>query len=215
MHDVVQRDGRTCIVYERIHGPSMWSLIRDDHTSAPAMGVALADLHLAVLTAAPPMRLPLQRDRLASKLRQARPLIDDVRLAAFVGGYEMGGSAADRLSLCHGDLHPGNVIIADDGLVPLDWFDSSRGDRLTDVARSSVLMGAGGLIDASLPHLPGADPGTLRNLHDAYLSRVVEALGGIDVVELHRQRIASAAARVTEGLPSTHALDLLRAEVGP
>jgi aminoglycoside phosphotransferase (APT) family kinase protein len=56
--------------------------------------------------------------------------------------------------LCHGDLHPSNVILGSDGPMIVDWFDASRGDPIADVARSSVtLLGDG----ANPPeHLPGA-----------------------------------------------------------
>ena len=60
------------------------------------------------------------------------------------------------------------------GLVLVDWFDASRGDRVADVARSSLTMLADG---AKMPsHLPGSDPGTLAVLTRAYLSRLRESL---------------------------------------
>ena len=64
--------------------------------------------------------------------------------------------------LCHGDLHPSNVILTRDGPVIVDWFDASRGDPVADVARSSLML----LGDGANPprHLPGADPATLGAL---------------------------------------------------
>jgi aminoglycoside phosphotransferase (APT) family kinase protein len=43
-------------------------------------------------------------------------------------------------AVCHGDLHPGNVIMSPQGPVIIDWIDASRGDPLADVARSVLLL---------------------------------------------------------------------------
>jgi aminoglycoside phosphotransferase (APT) family kinase protein len=109
--------------------------------------------------------------------------------------------------LCHGDLHPSNVILAADGPVIVDWFDASRGSPIADVARSSMtLLGDGG---GGPRHLPGSDQPTLAALTAAYLARLSEPLG-IDEQELARWEAIQAVARISEGVPSGALVEVWR-----
>lgn len=68
-------------------------------------------------------------------------------------------------SLLHGDLHPGNVLMAERGPVLIDWANATAGPRAADVAETWVLLGC---YDPGLPlweALRGA-------LLDAFLARV-------------------------------------------
>ena len=58
--------------------------------------------------------------------------------------------------LCHGDLHPSNVILTVDGPMVVDWFDTGRGDPIADIARSTLLMAPDA--DAAPRHLAGGAP---------------------------------------------------------
>ncbi len=61
-----------------------------------------------------------------------------------------------RTVLCHGDLHPSNVILTDDGPMIVDWFDACRGEPVAEVARTSLLLLApGGRERPGAPHLTG------------------------------------------------------------
>jgi len=42
--------------------------------------------------------------------------------------------------LCHGDLHPGNVIRVGDSVAPVDWANASAGDPAADVVRTEILL---------------------------------------------------------------------------
>ena len=197
VHDLTMHEGRLVVVYERIHGPTMWTRIAHDPSSASAMGELLASMHLRVLAFVGPMSLPRQSDRLASKIRAARRHLS-------VGTEIAHSRLADPsrpLRLCHGDLHPGNVILADDGPVILDWFDASRGAPLADVARSSILMGAGGRADSSMPHLVPCDRAAARALHDSYLDAMCDGLPSFDPSEFAEWIRVEAAARMSEGIP--------------
>ena len=43
-------------------------------------------------------------------------------------------------SLCHGDLHPLNVLVDGERASVIDWTDAGMGDRPGDVARTALLF---------------------------------------------------------------------------
>jgi Ser/Thr protein kinase RdoA (MazF antagonist) len=195
--------GRQASVWEHVHGPSMWQVVIDRPDRGAAMGRLLADVQRALFDLVPPATLPRQRDRLISKIRWSAANID--RSLARALDILPGQIGSPRL--CHGDLHPSNVILSHDGPTIVDWFDASRGDRAADVARSLVTLLADG--EAGPSHLPGADRNTLTALTEAYLSRLRETLDlGPDL--LSRWQAINAAARLAEGLPRKPLLEVWR-----
>jgi aminoglycoside phosphotransferase (APT) family kinase protein len=194
-----QIDGRTASVWERAEGTSMWQLVVDRPEQSAALGKLLADVQQALLVLVPPVTLPRQRDRLVSKIRRAAATVD----ASLVRAIALLPPQAGTPRLCHGDLHPSNVILGRDGPMIVDWFDACRGDPIADVARSLLLSDG-----ASTPeHLPGSDPATLRALTEAYLGRLRGYLE-IDDDLLARWRAINAVARVAEGVPRSALLEV-------
>ncbi len=94
-----------------------------------------------------------------------------------------------------------------DGPVIVDWFDSSRGDPVGDVARSSLVL----LADGAEPprHLPGADPATLERLTAAYLARIGE-YRDVPADVLGRWQAVNAVARMAEGVTPDMLLEVWR-----
>ncbi len=191
---IEQVGGRAASIYERVHGPSMWEYLVDRPDRSVHYGRLLADLQVSLFALVPPVSLPSQRDRLTCKIRRAADAVDPSLDAALALLPEPTGSPR----LCHGDLHPGNVILAPEGPVIIDWFDASRGDPVADVARTSLLLApdTGGCP----PHLPGADAEMLAEVADAYLVRVTSRLG-ITRDLLGRWQEIEAVARIAEGVP--------------
>lgn len=77
--------------------------------------------------------------------------------------------------MLHGDLHPANVLMSSTGPVVIDWFDASVGHPVADVVRSSLLIRPLEGLDGR-PHLPGAVPELLSELHDSYVSAMSDVL---------------------------------------
>jgi aminoglycoside phosphotransferase (APT) family kinase protein len=190
---IEQVDGRAVSVFERIDGPSMWQEVCDRPDRCAGYGRLLADLQVSLFALVPPVSLPTQRDRLMCKIRRAADSVD--RSLATASSILPRPDGSPRL--CHGDLHPGNVILSPNGPVIIDWFDVSRGDPIADIARTSLLL----LPEAeSCPaHLPGPHTGPLAALAEAYLARVIRRLG-VPGDRLERWRAVEAAARLAEGV---------------
>jgi aminoglycoside phosphotransferase (APT) family kinase protein len=190
-----QIDGRKASIWELVEGQSMWQHVVDRPARSAEHGRLLAELQLSLFEVVPPVTLPRQRDRLASKIRRAAATVDP----SLARALDLLPPHTSSPRLCHGDLHPSNVLLGRDGPMIVDWFDASRGDPIADIARSSLVL----LSDGAEPprHLPGSDRATLSVLTDAYLARLGEQLE-IDPDLLARWQAVNAVARIAEGVPS-------------
>jgi aminoglycoside phosphotransferase (APT) family kinase protein len=203
LHGIEEVFGRPASVWERVDGPSLWQQVVDRPDRSAEVGRRLADIQLELFELVPPVTLPDQRDRLISKIRRSAANVD----ASLGVALELLPARHGRPHLCHGDLHPSNVIVSEDGPVLVDWFDASRGDRVADVARSSLtLLGDGA---TTPPHLPGSDRRTLGVLTQAYLSRLRELLD-IPPALLSLWQAINAAARLAEGVSAEPLLEVWR-----
>jgi aminoglycoside phosphotransferase (APT) family kinase protein len=103
----------------------------------------------------------------------------------------------DGKNLCHGDYHPGNVLITKRGPVVIDWMTACTGSPWADVARSSLLLSIGA--KAAGKQLRPIVRLVVRLYHDSYLNqyhRMIPDTGN----ELDRWRLVIAAARLNEGI---------------
>jgi hypothetical protein len=134
--DLIRVDGRNGLLYQRVDGLPMfevilckpWLLFKCAHTFAKLH----ADMHGKVLNA----QVPSQRERLTRKLQGADALPTSTRKALLEALNDLPND--DRI--CHGDFHPANVLLTDQGGFVIDWGDTTRGNPLVDVARTSILM---------------------------------------------------------------------------
>ena len=193
--------GRSVSVWERVQGSSMWQHVVDRPEHSAALGRLLADIQNELFGLVPPVTLPRQRDRLVSKIRRTAASID----GSLARALELLPPETQMARLCHGDLHPSNVIIGAGSYVLVDWFDASRGDVTADVARSLLTLLSDGA--SPPPHLAGTDRATLSVLASTYRDRVREHQD-IDHELLARWEAVSAVARMAEGVPRGPLLDV-------
>ena len=145
--------GRAFNVMERVSGHSLMEDLLADLAAAPRVADQLAQT-LADLHAVPSGRvadslrdagIPAHEAAMAGRLRYLQSYVADSALAHLEPGVEWllenQPSERDVLSVCHGDFHPGNVIV-DGGRVTgvLDWPGAQLADPEYDVAVSLVLM---------------------------------------------------------------------------
>jgi aminoglycoside phosphotransferase (APT) family kinase protein len=98
--------------------------------------------------------------------------------------------------LCHGDFHPGNVLLTAAGPRVIDWAGAARGDPLADVSRTLLIM--------ELGEVPAHAPALVRGLSRVGRSLLVRSylaaygLRKRDLVD--RWRRVLAIARLAEGI---------------
>lgn len=199
--DVVDVDGRTAIVFRRVHGQTMWQRMLDEPSRIDDLVALLAETHRRILAAGPPDGVEGLVDRVGRKIEAVEQVTSDERREALATLRELPKGAA----LLHGDLHPGNVLMSDDGPVVIDWFDASIGHPIADVVRSSLLMRPLGDRGDS-PHLPDGDVDTLLRVHDAYVGAMSDVVDA-PAHQLRRWEAVIAISRLAEGdLPDGPAL---------
>jgi len=120
--------------------------------------------------------LPDQRQHLTEEIQnvQSIPLRVKETLLQTLAGMPRG----DRL--CHGDLNPGNILMAKSGPVIIDWVDASVGDPIADVARTWVLLSQDMAPCSSYPRFVKT---LLRLFRQTYLAQYLE-LGHYDKKQL-------------------------------
>jgi hypothetical protein len=133
--EIVRLAGRVGLLYQRCDGESMASDLENYPLGLFTHARKLAELHAQMHTKPVQAEIPLLRLKLAGKLNKAKPLPENLRAAAHKALEAM--PEGDRL--CHGDFHPGNILLSQPNPVIIDWIDSSIGSPLADVARTSIL----------------------------------------------------------------------------
>ena len=156
---IVEVEGRRGILFSRVDGPTLMSHVGEIGIETVAR--ILAQLH-ASLHEIPVVGLPTLR----SQVESAEGLDEQARTASLARIDLMPAGEV----LCHGDFHPGNVVISPDGAVVLDWVNASAAPAAADVARTLMLIGYQGLSDQTTQNIRTAR----REMTDAYLASYLE-----------------------------------------
>jgi uncharacterized protein (TIGR02172 family) len=136
--EIVEVDGRRGIVYERVDGPSLLDSITKNALKIQSHARTLAHVHLE-MHRAEPVGLPSRRGALEWDISNAPDLPEDLRprILAEID------SLPDGNKLCHGDFHPGNVLMTQRGPLAIDWMTAGVWHPAGDVARTRLLLSVG------------------------------------------------------------------------
>jgi len=156
---IVQVHGRNGLIYERIHGKTMFALLKRQPWMVFSFGRLLARRHFQMHACEFNAEVPDLKDRLRNRIERSEVLPGQIkqRLLDALGPLPAGNR------VCHGDFHPGNIIMAKDNAIAIDWIDAARGNPLADVARTSVLA-----LGAASTFKPGMNL-FIKLFHAAYL----------------------------------------------
>ena len=203
--DVVDCDGRTGLVLERLTGPDMLTHVQRRPWHVHRIGRWLAEAHLEIHRVVAPAELPDLREVLHARIPDAalpQPLLD------------FSSRVLDRLPdgdrLCHGDYHPGNVLLRPDRTAVIDWGAATRGVSEADYARTLLLLRwADPLPGTPLPQRALIAGG--RSLLAATYSRVYRR-GSPPLRSAKSWLVVHTAARLSEGISAERDLLIRRLE---
>ncbi|MCI0831648.1 MAG: phosphotransferase [Chloroflexi bacterium] len=187
-------DGRHGMILERLDGEDLFEIAARKPwrilSLASLTGRLQADLH----GRAAPMSLVPVRER----YRQA--------VSGSGAPQEFIGAALktlDRLPdgdrLLHGDFHPGNIMLGDQGPVIIDWTGATRGSPEADFARSMLILRLGEP-PSSLPLLIRFFALFARSLFMSTINRTYHRNIAVDEKLLRNWQLPTAVARIGDGI---------------
>jgi len=189
---VMERPG---LIMERIEGPDLLTLIGRRPWAVFRVGRICGEVHAQLHEVQAPRIIPSLKDTLKRRIETSGPLPQ--RLAEFALAALDGLPEGD--ALCHGDFHPGNILLASETPVLIDWTNATRGDPAADVARTRMML-----------RLGEAPPGTSfvlrllalfgRSLLLSLYLRSYRRRRPLDMDAVKRWEIPVAAARLSEGI---------------
>ena len=134
--DEVTLEGRFGIVLSRLDGPTLMQLSRSGAMTPAQTGAILASLYTSVHKTPPPTDVLSLRDWL-----EALQLSGGIVPKQIATGIL---TLIERLrpgdGLCHGDLHPGNVIMTADGPRLIDWTWTVRAPAALDLGCCHIML---------------------------------------------------------------------------
>lgn len=189
----VEVDGRPGLIIERVDGDDMLALIARAPWRMARLARSLAQAHATVNRIVAPSGLPDLKTMLDMRIRgvSLRP-----ELASFA--LESLEKTPDGDRLCHGDFHPGNVIVTREGVSVIDWPNATRGHPGADFARTAYLVTAG-----DPPPLPPHVKAMVligRRLFASIYAGKYRRLMPVDRALVRHAGIAHVAARIWEGI---------------
>jgi uncharacterized protein (TIGR02172 family) len=138
VYEKVERDNRVGIIYERINGPSLLNELATKPWNVVRYGRLLARLHDQTHEVEAPTNLEIQREWATGGIPASEKIVEDQKVRIL----QLLDTLPDGNSLCHGDFHPGNIIITPNGPVIIDWMTVSKGVASGDVARTITILEA-------------------------------------------------------------------------
>jgi aminoglycoside phosphotransferase (APT) family kinase protein len=197
IYDYLQIEGRPSIIMERLYGDTMLDHIRKKPLHLSQQAKKLAALHIEVADTANGLRLQSIHDRAALLIPKAELLEPDLK--EFVLNLLEELPKDNRI--CHGDFHPGNIIISNNKYYVIDWFGATSGDILSDIAHSYLIL-------RNTPQIPGNSrnqniiiAGVASILSKKYLTSC-DKLCSIDYGKFSKWLVVRAAERIVYGMPT-------------
>lgn len=194
-YGTVAVEGRPGLLMEAIPGPDLLTLLSRRPWRVPEAARICGEVHSRVHAVEGPAVLPVLKSVLRQRIGSAAALPPD--LANFA--VETLDGLPEGNALCHGDFHPGNVLMAGKAPVIIDWTNAARGDPSADVARTLLLLKLGAM--------PPGQPRLLRLAAQAAREVFAQLYLGsygrsrpIDMASVESWMVPVAAARLAEGI---------------
>lgn len=198
-HGLININGRYGVVFDRIKGPSILSLIKNDPENIKEYAFTFAKVHTSFANKVVE-KLPSNKNVLKRGISKSEELTkeDKIKIIAYLN------KLPDDNKVCHGDFHPGNIIVNDTDIninyneyVVIDWVNASKGDPCADAAKTYVIIKA----------LPSPD-GIIKEQFESmkkmllinYLREYMK-LRGVKFGDIEKWVLPVAAARLHDNVP--------------
>ena len=197
-YELVDVGGAPAILMDRLSGPTMQQALASHPLRTARFGRELALLHAEIgRHSVATQEIRTTRAKAEWCIGRSRNLPESSGRAV----REILQGLPDGDALCHGDFHPGNIILHDGTSYLIDWVGASRGDFLADVAHTYLLL----RVVPRLPHvgrfLHMLQVRVGRALAESYLAQIA-SLGVLDYRRFSAWLLVNAAERTYHGLPS-------------
>jgi aminoglycoside phosphotransferase (APT) family kinase protein len=138
VYERLKINGREGVVYERIEGSSLLNELAKKPWKVVQYARLLASLHGQIHELPAPSNLETQREWATGGIPETKKLSQGLQKSVL---HLLDSMPAEN-QLCHGDFHPGNIILTHRGPVIIDWMTASKGAACGDVARTSIILEA-------------------------------------------------------------------------
>jgi tRNA A-37 threonylcarbamoyl transferase component Bud32 len=144
IYDYAEIEGRSAQIMQNINGNDMLEYLEHHPFCMNKLVKKLADMHTEVLNIEADSRMNTIKDKINYFLSRSLPT--DKKLADFV--IKLLEELPDKSNVCHGDFHPGNILMQNGKYYIIDWSGAYIGDSLSDIAHSYLIM-------KLVPFMPG------------------------------------------------------------
>ena len=188
-------DGRRGVVMERLDGQDLFGVIAKQPWRVWSIARLCGRLHANINSTRAPADLRTTRDLLRTRITQSQAVPRPYADAAL----KQLENLPDGEGLCHGDFHPGNVMLHQGEPVIIDWTNLSRGSPEADFARTDMMIRLG--------EVPPGMQFVIRILAKVARSVLVNSYAAayhreqpVDPALLGAWRLPVAVARISEGI---------------
>ncbi len=195
-YDLIKVDGKYGIVYEYIKAPSMMKVLSSKPWKVDQLAKMMANLH-KVLQKHVDIELQNQNKRIKGNIALTDRLPSDIKKKL----YDYIDTLPDDNILCHGDLHPDNILISRDRVIVIDWMTAAKGNPLSDVARTSIMFKYGTIPEPTTDTQKYIIQRIRHRFLIKYIKRYLKLSGG-NIKEIEKWEVPMAAARLIEGIPN-------------
>lgn len=192
----VEEDGRIGLVYENIKGLPMLRMFMVNPSEFFKYAKDMAEIH-ALIHKTKVDGIPLQKEHLEYSIRMGNELPDSIK-EMIIGQLKQ---LNDGNSLCHGDLHPDNILYSVDGKpFVIDWMTATTGNPAGDVARTIVVLKFSG-VPSHHPFVTRVILNSMKSIFcNAYRKHYIRVTG-MDIREIRAWELPVAAGRLVENGP--------------
>jgi aminoglycoside phosphotransferase (APT) family kinase protein len=129
-------DGRPGLVVERVDGDDLLTRLGSRPWAVLSAARLLGTVHARLHGVTAPRDLPPLKRWVEQRIRSSELVPSELERRALTELEAL----PDGDRICHGDFHPGNLLLSPTGPMVIDWTAATRGDPMGDVARTRILL---------------------------------------------------------------------------